>query len=91
MGVDDRIRSLAYRSCDVSRLAGVDGALIRAQGHALALLGVLLGRAGVVPAAEFARLLGLYAAATAETDPGEGDILACWAAMVSDGAGAARG
>ena len=69
----------------------MDTALIRAQGRALALLAVLLGRAGVVPAGEFAHLLGLSAVLAAESAPAEGDILAVWAAMGGAGGAPGRG
>ena len=59
-------------------------AVIRAQGVALALVGTLLEREGIVPVGELARLLGLLAVLSAETDKAQGDVLAVWAALASD-------
>jgi hypothetical protein len=59
----------------VAQLAG-------AQGKFAAFIAVLLERAGVARAAEFAELLDVYAATVSETDPVEGDLLTEWAAVV---------
>jgi len=55
--------------------------LMRAQGHILVFLSSLLERRGIVAAGEFAMLLQLYAEVVAESEPGEGAILAYWAAV----------
>ena len=62
----------------------MDLTLVRAQGAALALIGVLLEREGVVAHGEFSRMLGLLAVAASETDVDEGEVLAVWAALTSD-------
>ena len=58
------------------------GELMRAQGHLVVFLASLLQRQGVIQAGEFAGLLQVFADATAETDPAEGEVLAFWAAAV---------
>jgi hypothetical protein len=63
----------------------MDMSVVRAQGVALALVGTLLEREGILPSGEFGRLLGLLAAITAETDRVQGDTLAIWAALASNG------
>ena len=55
--------------------------LMRAQGHLMVFLSSLLERRGVVAAGELASLLQLYAEVVAELEPGEGAILAYWAAV----------
>ncbi|RYL98441.1 hypothetical protein EWH08_17450 [Sphingobium indicum] len=60
-------------------------------GGALALVGTLIARGGDVPMDEFSRLLGIYAAATSESDNDEGMVLAYWAGMVRDVAEARPG
>jgi len=62
----------------------VEQDLIGAQGKALALVSTLLERCGVVEPGEFGRLLSLMAVVTGETSPGQGEILALWAAMASE-------
>ncbi len=47
----------------------------------LVFLSSLLERRGIVAAGEFAMLLQLYAEVVAESEPGEGAILAYWAAV----------
>ena len=61
------------------------GELMRAQGHFLVFLSSLLERRGVVAPGELANLLGLYADVVAESEPGEGAILAFWAAVARNG------
>jgi hypothetical protein len=56
--------------------------LAGAQGKFAAFVAVLLERAGVARAAEFADLLGVYAATVSETDPVEADLLTEWAEVV---------
>ena len=67
-----------------SRPIAADPALVRAMGGALALFATLLARTGVAPVEEIARLLGIYAVVTGETERDEGLILGCWAAMLRD-------
>ncbi len=55
--------------------------LMRAQGHFMVFLSSLLERRGVVAAGELANLLRLYADVVAESEPGEGAVLAYWAAI----------
>jgi len=43
-----------------------------------------LERTGIVDAAEFGRLLGVFATVVAEAEPDAGDILALWAGAVRD-------
>jgi hypothetical protein len=62
-----------------------DGDLVRAQGKLILFLASLLQRANIVDMAEFGRLLSVYAAAVAETEPVEGGILATWAAVFDEG------
>ncbi|MBS0363393.1 MAG: hypothetical protein JSR98_18610 [Proteobacteria bacterium] len=45
----------------------------------------LLSRAGVVSTSEFSSLLSVFADTVAETEPGEGALLAAWAADVETG------
>jgi hypothetical protein len=60
--------------------------LMRAQGHFMVFLSSLLERRGVVAAGELATLLQVYADVVAESEPGEGAILAFWAAVARTGA-----
>jgi hypothetical protein len=64
----------------------MDRTLILAQGKALALVAALLQRGGIVEAAEFGDMLGVFSVTVAETDPEEGDVLAIWAAIIRDSA-----
>lgn len=57
---------------------------MRAQGQLVAFLASLLQRRGVLKVEEFSQLLQVFADAVAETDPGEGDILAYWASAARD-------
>jgi len=57
---------------------------MRAQGQLVAFLASLLQRRGVLKVEEFAQLLQVFADAVAETDPGEGDVLAYWASAARD-------
>lgn len=57
---------------------------MRAQSQLVVFLASLLQRQNVLKVEEFARLLQVFADAVAETDPGEGDILAYWAATARD-------
>jgi hypothetical protein len=57
--------------------------LVGAQGKLMAFLAAILQRKGVMGSGEFAALLDAYAETIAETDPGEGRLLARWAATVS--------
>ncbi len=59
-------------------------ALVRANGQLVALLATVLSRAGLLSVEEFAAMLGAYAASIGESTPVEGQILAAWAAAVSD-------
>lgn len=68
-----------------------DPVLIRAMGGALALLGTVIGKGEATSLSELSRLLGIYAAATHETSPDEGLVLACWGAMLRDVADAQQG
>lgn len=52
---------------------------MRAQGHMVAFLASILQRKNILKVEEFAQLLQVFADAVAETDAGEGDILAYWA------------
>ncbi len=65
-------------------MAPTDKDLIRAQGVALALVGMLLEGAVIVERGEFGRLLGLMASITGEASAGQGEILSLWAAMASE-------
>lgn len=56
--------------------------LAGAQGKLAMFIASLLERAGVATTAEFAELLGAYASVVSETQPGEGALLASWAATV---------
>jgi hypothetical protein len=58
--------------------------LMRAQGPLVVFLATMLQTAGVKSLEEFSAQLGLYAVTVAETEPGEGEILAYWAAMVRE-------
>ncbi len=57
--------------------------LAGAYGKFVMFLASLLQRAGVVETVEFADLLATFAATVNETDPGEGRLLALWAAGVA--------
>jgi hypothetical protein len=57
---------------------------MRAQGQLVAFLASLLQRRGLLKVEEFAGLLQVFAEAVAETEPGEGEILASWAAAARD-------
>jgi len=57
---------------------------MRAQGQLVAFLASLLQRRGVLKVEEFAQLLQVFADAVAETEPGEGEVLAHWASAVRD-------
>ena len=57
---------------------------VLAHGKALALVAALLERGGVVEAAEFGGAIAVLAATTAETEPEQGELLALWAAIVSE-------
>jgi hypothetical protein len=59
----------------------MDQDVIEAQGAAVALIGTLLARAGVVEREQFSRLLALMATVTSETHPEQGEILNTWAAL----------
>jgi hypothetical protein len=61
---------------------GSDRDLAGAQGKLVVFLASLLQGAGVVKSAEFAALLAMFAATVAETEPGEGAVLAQWASAV---------
>ena len=67
------------QSCDGSDLAG-------AQGKLVLFLASVLERAGGPARDEFGRLLAVFAESVAETNPGEGAILAGWADLIA-GAG----
>lgn len=60
-------------------------AAVRALGGVLSLFAAVLQTKGVMPRAELADLLALYATATGQTDQHEGLLLACWAGMLRDG------
>ena len=62
--------------------SGEEQALAGAQGKLVVFIASLMHRAGVVGTGEFASLLATFAATVAETDPGEGEILAQWASAV---------
>jgi hypothetical protein len=55
--------------------------LMRAQGHLLVFLSALLERRGLAGPGEISKLLKVYADVVAETESGEGAILAYWAAV----------
>ena len=55
---------------------------IGAQGKLLAFLAAVLQRAGVIQTGDFASLLEAFAETVAESDPGEGQLLAAWTAAV---------
>jgi hypothetical protein len=61
--------------------------LAGAQGQFALFIASLLQRAGVATMAEFGQLLAVYAAAVAETSPGQAAILASWASNVSSSTG----
>ncbi len=54
---------------------------MRAQSHLLAFLASLLERKGLARSGEIASLLKAYAEVVGESEPGEGAILAYWAAV----------
>ena len=60
--------------------------LVAAQGKFAAFLAILLERAGVARASEFADLLGVFAATVGEEDAAQGEVLANWATLIADGA-----
>ena len=66
---------------------GSDSDLAGAQGKLVMFLASLLARAGVVETAEFAALLSTFAETVAETEPGEGALLAAWSADVRAASG----
>lgn len=57
--------------------------VIGAQGKFAVFVASLLQRTGVAPMAETAALLKVFAASVAETEPGEGAILAQWAEAIT--------
>lgn len=59
--------------------------LVGAQGKLVVFIASLLSRAGVVSTSEFSSLLSVFADTVAETEPGEGALLAAWAADVETG------
>ncbi|WP_235181684.1 hypothetical protein [Sphingobium indicum] len=59
-------------------------AATRALGGALALFASVLQSRGVIPRAELASLLAIYATTTGKTDQREGLLLACWAGMLRE-------
>ena len=58
--------------------------LVGAQGKFVIFIASLLQRADVASMQEFGKLLSLYAATVADTDPGEAAILKRWAAAIGD-------
>jgi hypothetical protein len=56
---------------------------MRAQGHLMVFLASLLERRGIVAPGELASLLQLYAGVVTESEPGEGAVLAYWAAVAA--------
>ena len=64
--------------------------VIRAQGLALAYVGTILERDGLVEPGQFGRQLAVFATVTAERDEAEGTILAAWAGMCIDVSDAIR-
>ena len=58
--------------------------VVRAQGAALALVGVLLERGGSLEKGEFSKLLGIPSEVTAQSDKASGEILLSWAAASSE-------
>jgi hypothetical protein len=63
-------------------LEAVDPAVVRAHGQLVALIAVILSRAGVVPLKDFGQMLTVYAASIGEAEPVEGALLAAWAEAV---------
>ncbi len=59
-----------------------DPAIVRAHGQLVALMAVILDRAGVAPVGEFAQMMTLYAKSIASAEPVEGAILSVWADVV---------
>ena len=68
----------------------MDRQLILATGKAMALIGAMLERGGIVTAEEFGGLLAVFAVTVAEAEPEQGDILAVWAGIIKE-VGAAEG
>ena len=66
------------------------GELIHATGLAISLIGMLLEGRAVLPKGEFSRHIANLAEVTHEVDPGQGDILARWAAISSEVSAALR-
>ena len=64
--------------------AVADAHLAGAQARFVLFLASLLHRERVIAGPEFGALLATFAATVSETDPGEGAILAGWAAAVRD-------
>lgn len=60
-----------------------EAALAGAQAKFALFLASLFQRAGVAPMVEFAALLDVFAETVAETEPGEGAVLAQWAKVIS--------
>ena len=61
--------------------------LVGAQGKLVVFMASLFQRAGVMKTSEFASLLETFAQTVAETQPGEGAILATWSAHVRAASG----
>lgn len=59
-----------------------DPTMARALGGALAVIGTVLHRSGVVDIDELARLLGIFATVTGENDPASGTLIAGWGGMM---------
>ena len=64
----------------------MDRALTLAAGKAFALVATLLQRGDLGAGDDFARLLGVLAIVTGETNPAQGEILAGWASIARDSA-----
>ena len=62
----------------------MDRQLILATGKAMALIGAMLERGGIVTAEEFGGLLAVFAVTVAEDEPEQGDILAVWASIIKE-------
>jgi hypothetical protein len=65
-------------------IAPKDPVMARALGGALAVIGTVLHRSGVVEIDELARLLGIFATVTSERDPASGTLIAGWGGMMMD-------
>lgn len=63
-------------------IAPKDPTMARALGGALAVIGTVLHRSGVVEIDELARLLGIFATVTGERDPASGTLIAGWGGMM---------